>query len=195
MIKRAMTGAVTAAMVAASALMGAPVAGAAKTPHQVGQVGPTATCSGEGRPGRVVVVRGMPTQTRQTARTLLARAVRCDAGALVKRATADGTRLSFGLVTPKEFFALPEQEVRYRYLVDTVARSRPGFEKVGGAYVWPRVATEAGTKDPRAWDEAVAAELLTRRQADRMRREGSGYLGWRLAVGESGAWHLFVAGD
>lgn len=153
------------------------------------------TCSGAKRPGRVVVVRGMPTTTRTTARALLGSGVRCDARALTKRAERDETRLSFGIVTAEEFFALPEKETKYRYLVDALAKARPGYDKLSRDYVWPRVAAGDGYQDPAAWDEAVAAGLLTKDQAAAMRRNGSGYLGWRIGISDRGEWHFFIAGD
>ena len=152
-------------------------------------------CTGEQRPGRLVVVRGMPTATRTTARALLVGGVRCDAASLTKRAQHDKTRLSFGIVTPKDFFALGEKEVRYRYLVDALVKARPGYEKISHSYVWPRVAAGEAYQERAAWDEAVAAGLLTKAQADQMRRQDSGYLGWRISVSERGTWEFFIAGD
>ncbi len=155
----------------------------------------SATCSGAKRPGRVVVVRGMPTTTRATARALLGAGVRCDAAALTKRAERDKTRLSFGIVTAKEFFALPEKETKYRYLVDALVKARPGYDKTSHDYVWPRLAAGDAYLDRSAWDEAVAAGLLTKAQAAQMRRDGTGYLGWRLAISDRGEWRFFIAGD
>lgn len=152
-------------------------------------------CSGENRPGRVVIVRGMPTATKRAARTLLGGAVRCDATALAKRAEKDRTRLTFGLLTPKQFFGLPEKEVRYRFIVDALVKTRPGYEKISKDYVWPRVAAGDGYLDPKAWDEAIAAGLITRAEADRSRREGMGYMGWRYSISEKGQWMSFVSGD
>ena len=155
----------------------------------------SATCSRAKRPGRVVVVRGMPTPTRATARALLGAGVRCDAAALTKRAERDKTRLSFGIVTAKEFFALPEKETKYRYLVDALVKARPGYDKTSHDYVWPRLAAGDAYLDRSAWDEAVAAGLLTKAQAAQMRRDGTGYLGWRLAISDRGEWRFFIAGD
>ncbi len=155
----------------------------------------SATCSRAKRPGRVVVVRGMPTTTRATARALLGAGVRCDAAALTKRAERDKTRLSFGIVTAKEFFALPEKETKYRYLVDALVKARPGYDKTSHDYVWPRLAAGDAYLDRSAWDEAVAAGLLTKAQAAQMRRDGTGYLGWRLAISDRGEWRFFIAGD
>lgn len=152
-------------------------------------------CTGENRPGRLVTVRGMPTATRTTARAVLAAAVRCQSRELARRAEHDGTRLSFGIVTPREFFALPEKETKYRYLVDALVKSRPGYEKLSGYYVWPRVSTARGARDPKAWDEAVSAGLLTRAQARDMRAQGSGYLGWRVLIDADGGWGAFIGGD
>ncbi len=155
----------------------------------------SATCSRAKRPGRVVVVRGMPTTTRATARALLGAGVRCDAAALTKRAERDKTRLSFGIVTAKEFFALPEKETKYRYLVDALVKARPGYDKTSHDYVWPRLAAGDAYLDRSAWDEAGAAGLLTKAQAAPMRRDGTGYLGWRLAISDRGEWRFFIAGD
>lgn len=152
-------------------------------------------CSGENRPGRVVIVRGMPTATKRAARTLLGGAVRCDATALAKRAEQDRTRLTFGLLTPKQFFGLPEKDVRYRFMVDALVKTRPGYDKISKDYVWPRVAAGDGYLDPKAWDEAIAAGLITRAEADRSRREGMGYMGWRYSISEKGQWMSFVSGD
>lgn len=155
----------------------------------------SATCSRAKRPGRVVVVRVMPTTTRATAPALLGAGVRCDAAALTKRAERDKTRLSFGIVTAKEFFALPEKETKYRYLVDALVKARPGYDKTSHDYVWPRLAAGDAYLDRSAWDEAVAAGLLTKAQAAQMRRDGTGYLGWRLAISDRGEWRFFIAGD
>lgn len=152
-------------------------------------------CTGENRPGRLVTVRGMPTATRTTARALIGAAVRCQSRELARRAERDSTRLSFGIVTPREFFALPEKEVKYRYLVDALVKSRPAYEKLSGYYVWPRVSTAQGARDPKAWDEAVSAGLLTRAQARDMRAQGTGYLGWRVLIDADGGWGAFIGGD
>lgn len=185
-----------AAVLLTAGLALSPAATAAPAPAgAASQADAAATCSGEKRPGRLVVVRGMPPSTRTTARALLGSAVRCDAAALTKSAERDKTRLSFGIVTPKEFFALPEKEMKYRYLVDALVKARPGYEKVSRSYVWPRVAAGDGYKDRSAWDEAVAAGLLTKAQAAQMRRDGSGYLGWRIGITDRGSWQYFVAGD
>lgn len=159
------------------------------------QLSAAATCTGAKRPGRVITVRGMPRATTATARALLVGGVRCDAAALTKRAERDTTRLTFGIVTAKEFFALPEKETKYRYLVDALVKARPGYDKISRTYVWPRLAAGDGYKDRSAWDEAVAAGLLTKAQAQQMRRDDTGYLGWRIGVSDRGEWHFFIAGD
>ena len=52
-----------------------------------------------------------------------------------------------------------------------------------------------GARDPKAWDEAVSAGLLTRAQARDMRAQGSGYLGWRVLIDADGGWGAFIGGD
>ncbi len=167
--------------------------GVAATPAAAGAKAPT--CSGEMRPGRIVIVRGMPEATKATARAILRDAVRCNSKALITRAENDTTRLSFGIVTAKDFFALPDKDQKYRNLVDAMVKTRPGYEKITGSYIWPRVAAGDAYLDRTAWNEAVAAGLISRKEADRALRAGDGYLGWRVWVNADGNWDIFVAGD
>ena len=57
------------------------------------------------------------------------------------------------------------------------------------------LSTARGARDPKAWDEAVSAGLLTRAQARDMRAQGSGYLGWRVLIDADGGWGAFIGGD
>lgn len=187
---------ITVPVLASVALVATSAVGASAQVSGSAPAAPTAvTCSAKGLPGRVQVVRGQSAVNRRVARTIFAQAVRCDSAALVKRATKDKTRLSFGLVTPKEYFALPDQEQRYAALARALASTQPAYEKQSRSYVWPRVSLGGKHDTPAAWREVVRAGLLTQKEADQMRREGIGYYGYRVAVSDKGQWQSFIAGD
>ncbi len=141
---------------------------------------------------------GLTTAASTTAQTLFEAAVACDSQQLIALATRDQTNLSFGLVTPAEAFVLPEQpDERYAALV-RVLGTTPVSDTTSGRplSVWPAVATLAGENDDAAWQEVVDAGLLTPAEAQKMRTDGSGYLGWRVGIdGTAGTWQFMVAGD
>ncbi|MGE9809648.1 hypothetical protein [Janibacter sp. G1551] len=144
-----------------------------------------------------VNVTNVPERARYTARRLQIDAKDCDKAALVWRATRDHTSLSYGLVTPGQAFALPDAESgRYWYQAQALT-TLPGTSHGQWAdyKVWPRVATAWHAKSDSAWAEVVRAGLLTQAEADRMRRDGSGYMGWRIGVSEGGKWMFAIAGD
>lgn len=185
--------------VAVAALVGSTaVLPATASPSQAAER-PTTTaaarCSAKGLPGRVQGSQRLTVRARATATAIFRQAVHCDAASLTRRASRDKTRLSFGVVTPRDYFALPDQENRYADLVRAMSRTQPAYEKHSRSYVWPRLATGAHDADPAAWAEVVRAGLLTQKQADAMRRAGSGYMGYRVAISTTGTWSSFVAGD
>lgn len=126
----------------------------------------------------------------------------CDADALIALAEDSETELLSGTKTPEQVFALPEDdEKHYRTLVALLANTRGeviGGEIVGDAtgdevMVWPRVATEEFADSNAAWDEVVAAGLLTEAEAEAQRADG--YQGMRIAMTLSGTWLSYSAGD
>lgn len=141
---------------------------------------------------------GLTAAASTTAQAVFEAAVACDSQQLIALATRDRTNLSFGLVTPAEAFALPEQpDERYAALV-RVLGTTPVSDTTSGRplSVWPAVATLAGQNDDAAWQEVVDAGLLTQAEAQKMRGAGSGYLGWRVGIdGTAGTWQFMVAGD
>jgi hypothetical protein len=58
-------------------------------------------------------------------------------------------------------------------------------------YVWPRAHRANAT----ARDWAELRTLYTPTQLERMRRGGTGYLGYRVGITPSGDWQFFIAGD
>jgi hypothetical protein len=126
----------------------------------------------------------------------------CDSDALIALAEDSETELLSGTKTPEQVFVLPEgDEKHYRTLVALLANTRGeviGGEIVGDAtgdevMVWPRVATEEFAGSNAAWDEVVAAGLLTEAEAEAQRADG--YQGMRIAVTLGGTWLYYSAGD
>lgn len=58
-------------------------------------------------------------------------------------------------------------------------------------YVWPR----AHRASPSASDWRQLRRLYTAAQIERIRRSGSGYLGYRVGITPGGDWQFFIAGD
>jgi hypothetical protein len=125
----------------------------------------------------------------------------CDADALIALAEDSETELLSGTETPEQVFALPEGEAKhYRTLVALLANT-PGEvvgELVGDAtgdetMVWPRVATEEFADSDEAWDEVVAAGLLTDAEAEAQRADG--YQGPRVGMNLAGDWLYYSAGE
>lgn len=155
-------------------------------------------CSASGMTAGTVTGTDLPDPTRATAEFLVDAALRCDEQLLVTAATESSTNLSFGDVEPGTFFALPEREEDlYATIVTLLTELTPATAAHAdpAVHVWPRVATEEFADDDAAWQEAVDAGLVTATQAEQMRAEGSGYLGWRLGITVDGDWAFFVAGD
>lgn len=132
----------------------------------------------------------------RTAERLLAAATSCDVTTLVDLATRDRTRLSYGVATPQEVLALPDEYDSYLKLAALLTRMEPLASTAGGrtSYVWPAVHAKSKASDA-DWAEAVRAGLITQKEADDMRAQDSGYLGYRLSIGANGEWEFFIAGD
>lgn len=139
----------------------------------------------------------IPAKARPVAQAILDDATGCRTDALVRRSTADKTSLSFGAVSPKEVWALPDDESG-RYWSTAAALGTPwGTTKNGSEtyIVWPRVATEQYQDDDAAWQEAIDADLVTAEQAQLMRDGASGYMGYRVGIEAQGNWTFAIAGD
>ncbi|MCE1179060.1 MAG: hypothetical protein LWW86_08550 [Micrococcales bacterium] len=151
-----------------------------------------ATCSATGKTFAPPATGGMSPAAAALAQRLYAAATTCDRAALVSLAKAGGTRLSFGEVGAEQALVVPDREQRYAALARVLA-APSGRDQ--GAWVQPRVATPAGTKDATAWQEAVSAGLLSQEQAKDAQEFGEGYMGWRSGISEGGTWQFFLAGD
>ncbi len=141
---------------------------------------------------------GLGGQASVTAQFLLDAAVRCDEQALVTVASEDDTQLTFGDLTPEQFFALPDHvgsddlghyEVVARLLAGTTGVPHPDLDLV----VWPAVFVD--DEADANWDELVSAGLYTAEQVEQLRSGDQGYLGWRLGIAGDGRFQFLVAGD
>lgn len=141
--------------------------------------------------------KGVPAKASRTVHQILKDTRTCNRLALIRRTTADGTRLTFGNVAPRKFFALPQSKDRaYDNLLRALS-ARPAAEGSGKnvTYVWPRLAAGDNYKDRAAWQEAVRAGLITQKYADKAWRTDKMYYGWRVSIDTNGAWQSYVAGD
>jgi hypothetical protein len=129
-------------------------------------------------------------------RSRIARAaVACDYAALQRIAyEKDGFTFSFGAEGSAAAYWRAQERRGDKPLLKLVRiLSLPVTRNEAGAYAWPSAYTTHPTaKD---WNAVVRAGVLTRKQADQMRRAGNVYYGYRAAITKSGDWQFFVAGD
>lgn len=174
----------------------APAAPAAEQPATAATTTAQASCSATGKTyGPLRGTWGLSDATRYTASRIAHDAQNCRMDALVWRSTRDKTSLSFGALTPRQVWAVPDRDQRY----DATARAMTtqwGTQKNGRwTYrVWPRVATSYWADSDKAWQEAIDAGLITKSEAEWMRRE-TGYMGYRVRVSQGGRWMYAIAGD
>ncbi|GAA2236718.1 hypothetical protein GCM10010413_41460 [Promicromonospora sukumoe] len=145
---------------------------------------------------------GFPTGDVATAAAnIVLAAMDCDSEALIALAEDSGTELMPGSGTPEQVFALPEPGTDH-YLMIAALLSDTRGEIVGDVagdvtgdetVVWPRVATEEFRDSEEAWDEVVAAGLLTAEEAEAQRAHG--YQGPRIAIGTDMTWQSYTAGE
>ncbi len=184
------------AVTIAGAGAAAPAPVQAQTTQTQQHVAAAPKCSATGVRTTTRYLRQLPKVPQAKALTILRAAAICDAKTLTAIAAKDRTSLSFGLVSPAQAFAVPDDDGRYKALVLMLTRTRPVADRAfrpRTAYVWPRVSR--GDNDRAAWAETVSAGLLTAKEAAQMRRMGSGYMGWRTGIDARGKWLFDIAGD
>jgi hypothetical protein len=146
-------------------------------------------------------VAGTPQREASTAAagSIMVAAMACDSGALIQLAKESGTELMSGTETPEQTFALPESDAKhYRTLIALLTGTAGAYSSGDGeTIVWPRVATEEYADSDEAWDEVVAAGLLTVEEAEDQRADkASGYRGMRIAISATdGNWEYYSAGE
>ena len=113
---------------------------------------------------------------------------------LIELANQSGTELLIPEEPAEQVFGLPEGEAQhYRTLVALLAGTTGG-DQGDGTIVWPRVASEEFRDSDDAWDEVVAAGLVTFEDAQSQRADETfGYLGMRIAIDDAGTWRYYSA--
>ena len=133
--------------------------------------------------------KGMSAEAAAKAKRLLTAAKACDARTLISIATADSTGLAgekapsaiFTSRTPQNFVALA-----------TLLTMEP-TETFDGT-IQPKVFSERFAQDDAEWDKVVAAGLLTRAGATKMRQDDGAYTGYRAGIASDGTWTFFTSG-
>lgn len=131
-----------------------------------------------------------------TAETIVNAALACDSEQLVELANQHGTELMSTIETAEQTFALPDDTQHYRTLVALLAGTTGAVDADTGDIRWPRVTSEEFRDDQAAWDEVVAAGLLTQEQADSQRADETfGYMGMVIVIGADGTWRNYYADE
>lgn len=155
-------------------------------------------CSATGFEPKFVPGNSVTGSTAATAGSIVVAAMDCDSDALIALAEESETELMSGTETPEQTFALPEDPdaKHYRNLTALLTDTAAAIVDEGRAdatVVWPRVATEEFADSNEAWDEVVAAGLLTAAEAEAQRADG--YQGLRVGMNMAGDWLYYSAGD
>ena len=191
---------VLAALGVATAFAGA--AGANQRPRSVVHEPCSARALPAARP-----VAGLPPRVASMRLRIVAAARRCDYAALVRlgNEVRRGLAFSYGASrSAPEFWRMLERgagpEPRpMEALVKLLSMPHAAVALDGRAvppararfYVWP----SAHRTNPSDRDWRALRTLYTRAQIERMRRGGTGYLGYRVGITPAGDWQYFIAGD
>jgi hypothetical protein len=166
---------------------------------------PSARCSASSLPPERANT-ALPRAVDSMRLRVVAAARRCDYAALVRLGNERGRGLEFsygGTLSASAFwrrlerngpeprpmealvklFSMPHATVALNGREVTPNRAR--------FYVWPR----AHRANASASDWRQLRTLYTAAQIERMRRGGSGYLGYRVGITPAGDWQFFIAGD
>ena len=137
---------------------------------------------------------------------IIAAARRCDYAALVRLGDEVRRGLAFsygGSRSAPQFWRMLERngpeprpmEALVRVLAMPFAAIRADGTRAGGGrpafYVWP----SAHRANPSNADWQALRTLYPPAQIERLRRGGTGYLGYRVGITPAGDWQYFIAGD
>lgn len=136
-----------------------------------------------------VNTKGMTAAAASKAKKIMTAAKACDAKTLITLAKADTTGLAgdkapsaiFTSSTPQNFVALA-----------TLLTLEP-TETFDGT-IQPKVFSERYAQDDAEWNKVVAAGLLTKAAATKMRQDDGGYTGYRVGIAGDGTWTFFTSG-
>lgn len=142
-----------------------------------------------GSTGIEVNVDGVPEPAAATAEHIADLVTRCDVEGLVALVTKDKTELSFGALSAEQALDPSANQGRYE-AIRAIFAMPPEHDAEFGLTKWP-----AEPKTRSDWDAFVTTGLLTERDMAQMRDMGSGYIGWRVVINDSGRLTAWIAGD
>jgi len=153
---------------------------------------PARSCSAAGLSASVAPQK-LPPAAAAKRRAIVAAAVSCDYARLARLA-GKSFRFSFGGEASPATFWRNEEASGHPVLATLVKLLRlPYTRNEAGSYAWPSAYRERPSRAD--WDALVRAGVLTRAAADRQRKGGNVYYGYRLAITPRGVWQFYVAGD
>ncbi|MFC7485502.1 hypothetical protein ACOCJ7_03175 [Knoellia sp. CPCC 206453] len=133
--------------------------------------------------------KGMSAAAAAKAKKILTAAKACDAKTLITLANADSTGMA-GEKAPSAIFTsrLPQNFVA----LATLLTMEP-TETFDGT-IQPKVFSERYAQDDAEWNKVVAAGLLTKAAATKMRQDDGAYTGYRAGIASDGTWTFFTSG-
>jgi hypothetical protein len=166
---------------------------------------PTARCSAASLPPARASTT-LPRAVDSMRLRIVAAARRCDYAALVRLGNERGRGLAFsygGTMSAPAFWRMLERNDHQPRPMEALVKllsmphatvalnGRDVAPNRARFYIWPR----AHRVDPSAADWRQLRTLYSASQIERMRRGGSGYLGYRVGITPAGDWQFFIAGD
>lgn len=133
--------------------------------------------------------KGMSATAAAKAKKIQAAARACDANALIAMAKADMT----GLAGDKAPAAVFTSSAPQNYVALATLLTMEPTETFDGT-IQPKVFSERYAQDDAEWNKVVAAGLLTRAAATKMRQDDGGYTGYRVGIASDGTWTFFTTG-
>jgi hypothetical protein len=157
---------------------------------------PVAACSASGL-SATLPKQALPAAVAKVRARIAAAAVECDYAKLQRIALERGKGFTFsygGEHSAAAYWRKLETTHADRPLARLVRILRlPVTRNETGSFAWPSAYTDKPTAAD--WNALVRGGVYTRAQAERMRKSGNVYLGYRTAITRTGDWQFFVAGD
>lgn len=148
---------------------------------------PQASCAAS--KAGAVNTKGMSAAAVAKAKKVHAAARACDAKTLIALAKADAT----GLAGEKAPTAIFTSGTPQNYVALATLLTMEPTETFDGT-IQPKVFSERYAQDDAEWNKVVAAGLLTKAAATKMRLNDGGYTGYRVGIASDGTWTFFTLG-
>jgi hypothetical protein len=157
---------------------------------------PEADCSTAGV-RRTLPEQDLPDAVAEVREAVFGAALACDYDELERLVLERGEGFTFsyggGTSAAEHWRELEESGTEEPMRVLVTILSLPYTRNESGSYAWPTAYDESLSEAD--WQALVDAGLHTQEEVDRMKEQGTGYLGYRTAITADGDWQFFVAGD